>query len=101
MSRQENIIEKFEKCVSDILLKKLNEDKELISVIDEYVPEEEVREILKRANSLISFAAGENKDLYEEYRYRFIVDDMGNYHIIMGREVRVEPPKRRRRSAEE
>lgn len=91
MAKKEKPVAKFEKYVSAILVKKLDEVKELVSMIDSSVAEEEAANIIQEANSLISFACGKDDALYEEYRYRFLIDKEGNYFIFQGREVGVDP----------
>lgn len=90
MAKKEKPILKFEKCVTDILTEKLNLAEDAVSKINNEMPEDMVASILAEANSIISFACGKDDALYEEWRYRFIIDENGRYWIIQGREVGVD-----------
>ncbi len=91
MAKKEKPFAKFEKCVSAILVKKLTEVEEMVSLIDSSVVEDDAANIIREANSLISFACGKDDALYEELRYRFLIDEQGGYWIFQGREVGVDP----------
>lgn len=91
MAKQEKPLAKFEDCVSNILREKLTEAEAEIKAINNSMSVDDVAEILEDANSLVSFACGKDDALYEEWRYRFIIDDKGAYWIIQGREVGVDP----------
>lgn len=82
---------KFEACVSSVLVKKFKEIEELVAMIDSSVSEDEAAQILAEANSLVSFACGKDDALYDEQRYRFLVDENGRYWIFQGREIGVDP----------
>lgn len=91
MTKKEKPLTKFERCVTKVLTEKLYRAEKSVSLIDSSVTIEEAAKILAEANSLISFACGKDDALYEEWRYRFIVDDKGRYVIIQGREIGVDP----------
>lgn len=91
MPKKEKPLVKFERCVSGILTKKIQEVEDLVSLIDSSDTEDDVASVLSEANSLISFACGKDDALYEEMRYRFLIDEKGRYFIFQGREVGVDP----------
>lgn len=91
MAKKEKPIVIFEKYVSQVLVEKLQQVKDVIDDIDDSVNEDVVANILEEANSLISFACGTDDALYEEWRYRFLIDETGKRWIIQAREIGVDP----------
>lgn len=91
MSKKEKILKKFDECVAAIITERLVKVEEMVSQIENDTPIDTVAKTLEEANSLISFACGEDDALYEEYRYRFIIDENERYWILQGREIGVDP----------
>jgi len=91
MGKNEKPLAVFDNFVSHIILDKLKKVQGNINIIDESYSEDEIVNILEDANSLISFACGKDDALYEEWRYRFFVNDLGKRIILQVREIGVDP----------
>jgi len=91
MAKKEKPVELFENCLSKIMVDKLRRVDNSVKKINDSMSDDDVANILEEGNSLLSFACGRDDALYEEWRYRFIVDDQGKRWIIQGREIGVDP----------
>ncbi len=90
MTREIDPLEIYEKAVDDIILSKLAEADREVRGIGTDTTLEQMVEILRRANSLVSFVCGDDWEMYEEWRYRLIKSETGAYIIIQGQEIDVE-----------
>jgi len=91
MAQKEKPIAVFENYISKVLVDKLQQVKDSIDQIDDSINEDVVAKILEDANSLISFACGKDDAVYEEWRYRFLIDEEGKRWIMQAREIGVDP----------
>ncbi len=88
MNERESPLDKFNRHVNGVIKKQLGEMEERVSAINNDYKVGEIATILSEANALISFAVGEDEDLYELWRYRLFMDGLsGNIVIIQGDEI--------------
>ena len=91
MAESESPLDKYNRFVNKLIKRELGEMDERVKAIDSEYKLSDIVTILSEANSLISFAVGEDEDLYELWRYRLFVDGLsGNIVIIQGNEVDID-----------
>jgi len=91
MRYEEDPLSVFNEEVERVLVKKIAEVDELVKMIDDSLPEQDIVSILKEANALLRLVCGEDSDLYDEWRYRLLRVDKGKYLIVQGDDLDVEP----------
>jgi len=91
MNNENEVLGIFNNKIEEIIRGQLAEMDKRIRAISSDMPEPEIIKALKEANSLIKFVCGEDAELYEEWRYRFIkVGGEKKWYIIQGDEVDVD-----------
>lgn len=78
------------KVLDDVLFAKLELITNQINDEADRMSIEKAIKLLKRANALIAIACGDDRDLYEEWRYHMVRSEESHFFIFQGREIDVE-----------
>jgi hypothetical protein len=95
--RRDEFIAKAEEVIEKFVTKKLADNTaEVVQVIGgKYKEFCDIEIALIEANEWISFAAGEDEELYENYKYRLFRDQNGGLMLAQGKEVEGLDPRRK------